>query len=915
MTRLLSASKAALAAFFVACVMLCGTAKAQSQYPCPQVIEPRIVASSNYTITTPDNCWLVTLTAAGNVNINLPAPGLIFPPGFTTSILPLNGASINLAGLPDDAGKMHLVNGLSSLALAPGSGVILKVQEDYNWYAMPTGSANGLVIGKSTLIYPASSFCPAGQVFDGSPSHDVGQCIQAAINAVAASIAFGYGGGTVVIPAGLYYFATPFGVSLSGIKIVSAGAQRDDGGSTMPGRTVLTYNGPSGAGPGFWIDPLNTTTELANVDATGFSVDCQSLLQTCGRIVMVEDSDIVLGFASGTKTTEFLGANAATQSHTLIGVQQNHRIALYARCLDNAQSPTCIMLGQDSGGSTNVSLNTNISLDVDYNGNGDGIVIAAADTDLITSMRVKAPQGLNSTAGSPCVLATPNYTMPNGLKPSGFARSIEIDQLHCPLWVQGLNTGATFAAGGGNTGGASLRTVTIPTTAPTAAGGLSLTFADTTGILAGMDLVGCGGGGVTSGVYPHTLVRGGGTSTTVVIQDGATNGDAFNGIASGVNCTFASRVTSSAKHGTYTFTYNSGTGNFDVTPAPGGTTESVPLSGGGVNGTDFFLAINGTPNNGDTFTMVVPANPSRDNWVRTLDNENNVSFPHAEAGVAPIVGFRNANVAHASGAVCLVAGATDSDVANGFVRSTTKTATGDLKGLSTGCLAGVSFFSGNNRPMAVFDNGFTSSDGSTPRMAIRMDRNQHIVYGQRLGTDSSGFAWPEVAVATQDKTISTAGSDVSMYANGRGADPVTIPANMMTEKGRVIEERIAGWYTTPSGSTATVTPKVWFGGNAIVSGAATQLPANVANAPFWLDVVCTVRGTGASGSGGLITCAGSMDYLASGTSGARTTINLGTVSAVAIDTTVDNVVDCTWRWTGTLSTQTAEITDAHLMAR
>ena len=136
----------ALAAFLL---LVPGVASAQ-QTQCPNVMIPKIISSNLYTITTADNCWWIALTNSGAVDVQLPAPGLIFSPGFTTTFIPESGTvTITLTQLADDSGQIHKVNGQTSLALTPGQGVALKVQQDLNWYAVPTGSTGGAVVGPS----------------------------------------------------------------------------------------------------------------------------------------------------------------------------------------------------------------------------------------------------------------------------------------------------------------------------------------------------------------------------------------------------------------------------------------------------------------------------------------------------------------------------------------------------------------------------------------------------------------------------------------------------------------------------------------------------------------------------------------------------------------------------------------------
>lgn len=122
--------------------VLCGfaaTALAQTQ-PCPQVIQAKIVSASTYTLQTSDLCQVVVLTATTGISVKLPAPGLIFPPQWRATVMALNGGSLTFTGLPDDAGRTHLVNNASSLTLLPGAGAALQILQDMNWWVLPTGS-------------------------------------------------------------------------------------------------------------------------------------------------------------------------------------------------------------------------------------------------------------------------------------------------------------------------------------------------------------------------------------------------------------------------------------------------------------------------------------------------------------------------------------------------------------------------------------------------------------------------------------------------------------------------------------------------------------------------------------------------------------------------------------------------------
>ncbi len=136
----------------IAGVLLClGSAAQAQQQQCQQPVLPKTVSASTYTVSATDNCWLVLFTGTGTVTVSLPAPGLIFTPGFSTTLLPTNGAFLTIVGLPDDAGKTHQINGGNSLSLTTGQGAALKIQQDSNWYALSTGSGylnitDGLVL-------------------------------------------------------------------------------------------------------------------------------------------------------------------------------------------------------------------------------------------------------------------------------------------------------------------------------------------------------------------------------------------------------------------------------------------------------------------------------------------------------------------------------------------------------------------------------------------------------------------------------------------------------------------------------------------------------------------------------------------------------------------------------------------------
>lgn len=121
---------------------------------CPIVTKPRIISDSSVTLTSSDKCWILVLTNSGSITVNLPAPGLMFPPGWAAYVLPINGGTVTFAGLPDQAGNLHKINQQNSLLLAQGIGARVLVMQDSNWWAVPQG---GISATQSGVNGPNSS--------------------------------------------------------------------------------------------------------------------------------------------------------------------------------------------------------------------------------------------------------------------------------------------------------------------------------------------------------------------------------------------------------------------------------------------------------------------------------------------------------------------------------------------------------------------------------------------------------------------------------------------------------------------------------------------------------------------------------------------------------------------------------------
>ena len=126
---------------------------------CPNVYFVQTLTASSYTVKSTDNCWWIVIPNSGTYNIQLPAPGLIFAPGFSVTLLPENSnAVLALTQLPDDNGKLHQINGQTNVTFGPGQGVQLKIQQDLNWYALPaTPSTGGGLVTNITADAPLTA--------------------------------------------------------------------------------------------------------------------------------------------------------------------------------------------------------------------------------------------------------------------------------------------------------------------------------------------------------------------------------------------------------------------------------------------------------------------------------------------------------------------------------------------------------------------------------------------------------------------------------------------------------------------------------------------------------------------------------------------------------------------------------------
>lgn len=480
------------------------------------------------------------------------------------------------------------------------------------------GARDNLGVGAATTTkYYAKNY---GALWTGATGDDVGPAVQAAYDACHTA-----GGGTVVIPAGTYYYATAISNTTSGCKIAGAGQgiPRDTvNPNTFLGASRLVWNGAAGAGPGFFNGIANSSTQtIFAADVTGIVFDCASLLDTCVQIKQVVASKFDFGQAEARLT----GVSWLTSSTDVSG-DQNNDIWLSVRNIDPAHSATGVVFDSGPGANLNFSFNRIYNLNIAY-GAGDGAVFANSDTNNVIGT-ISAYRFSATTTGSPVVLANSAYIPPSGVAVNGVAIDTRIGGiLSAPLYAVGLRNGATLVAGGGNAGTGVIPTTTLSTNGTTAGGNATLHFASTTGVAANLGVT-CGG--VSSGVYPYTAIDSF-TGTTVVMHEPAVIGGGLTGVASGQSCSFVWMPTSQAVAGVYTISATGAT-TFNITAPTGGHAQTgITLSSGVITFQDMVIPMTGTPINGDTWTVTLPT-PSTLNRIAFVDKTNSVSDPHFENG-------------------------------------------------------------------------------------------------------------------------------------------------------------------------------------------------------------------------------------------------------------------------------------------
>ena len=447
-------------------------------------------------------------------------------------------------------------------------------------------------------------------------AHDVGACINAAIAKAAA-----LGGRTVEIPAGTYGVSTPIVQNTSGVHLVGAGGgiPRD---SMIPGAyqavTRLVWTGSAGTGSTVMLDvePASTSVpSLYSADVRGIAFDCASLCDISVKIAQVNHSMFDFGVAE----PRSIGAYLTTTTTADAPGTQSNDITINARSTSATYAPTGILIDGGAGSSWNVSYNHIHRLYAWY-AKGDGIVFGNSDNNVIEELSTYPQPG---ATGSQVVFATPGYVMPNGLTVTGSPYTTRVLHIGTPITVQGYSSGLAITQGT-HTGTATVgAAVSLTTNASTAAGSGVLTFASTTGVVAG-EMARCG----VPSVIPNDIQVLSTTGTTVTLAY-----PAISTVPSGTTCTFGRGANASAVTGTYTLAAT-GASTYNLTaPAGGNSQTGIVASGGALAFSDLILPVTGSAANGDTWSIVVPGTPTNVT-LENIDKANNVPSPHFNPGAS-----------------------------------------------------------------------------------------------------------------------------------------------------------------------------------------------------------------------------------------------------------------------------------------
>ena len=165
----------------------------------------------------------------------------------------------------------------------------------------------------------------------------------------------------------------------------------------------------------------------------------------------------------------------------------------------------------------------------------------------------------------------------------------------------------------------------------------------------------------------------------------------------------------------------------------------------------------------------------------------------------------------------------------------------------------------------------------------------------------NGGRLPSTIFVSTGSQTNPSTSDQSCFSPTNFVGTQTLPANgvYVGNRYRVL---CRGTYSVPLVNTAIVTMRVKWGATTVATASATPVPTAANNYPFWIDVTCTIRGVGGSGS---IVCLGTLQFSTVLTALAPIVAPLVTPSPVTIDTTVASKLDLTASWSSTAGGQTA----------
>lgn len=492
----------------------------------------------------------------------------------------------------------------------------------------------------ATVMYDGSVFQLAPQagdridprdycttLWDGGTGHDVGPCINTAATIVNAA-----GGGTIQMPPGTYYFATAITLGNAGTSLVGA-AKGNAIGSTN-GATNLIYNGGAIAGPALLIGNPGGQS-VPNIKTARFSIDCNELVQTCVRVANIQRSSIEIEQRGGTKTGVLINANAPSTTGTQTS---DFWISSFENYAGEPLASGIIIDKDPTGTSIDVSANTFHTLSCQTL-NGDCLVIGTADGNIFDTVTANVKG--TGTTGNYILVGAVNYTTPSGyttVAGGGSSLSNLFLQFIGPMQLAGMTDNSTFTVvQADNT--AALAPVTINTSASSDPNSPTLTFASTTGVVAGM---GATCGGTHCGVYPSSQVTAV-TGTTATIDPAAVNFNGGAAVASGTPVTFSYRFTRAVPvaGGTWTLTCNASNQYTLTAPTNGHTQSGISPSGGLLTFTDLVLPWTGTCTVGNGQWTIVGQYVSRNNVVLKSDEDSASGPPiHCSPGataIAPLV--------------------------------------------------------------------------------------------------------------------------------------------------------------------------------------------------------------------------------------------------------------------------------------